>query len=444
MTKPQITHVRYLIVLMLFVASTFSYGDRVVLSIAAGNISHDLHLDPLRLGYLFSGFGWAYAAAQLPAGGLLDRFGSKRVYGISIICWSICAWLAGFTGYLAAIPAFYALFVLRLLSGLAQSPVFPGNGRIVAAWFPTSERGRASAIFNSSQYFSLVLFAPIMGSIVQATGWKECFWFAGAIGLLLALAWFQLVHGVESHPRISGDEVDLIQGGGGIANLDAARKSRANALTWSTVAWLLSQRMFVGIYIGQYCITTLTWFFLTWFPIYLTQTRHISIVKAGFLAALPALCGFAGGILGGVVSDRLLRSGHSLSFARKVPIVLGMMLAMTMVASNYATTSTTVMILMSLAFFGKGFGALGWTVVSDTSPRNLVGVNGGLFNLIGNLAGATTPPIIGLILKYTGSFNYALIFVATTALLAIIAYLVIVGEIKRIEAPMKSPSGVSA
>lgn len=444
MTKPQITHVRYLIVVVLFIASTFSYGDRVVLSIAAGDISRDLHLDPLRLGYLFSGFGWAYAAAQLPAGGLLDRFGSKRVYGISIICWSVCALLAGFTGFLAATPAFYALFVLRLMSGLAQSPVFPGNGRIVAAWFPTSERGRASAIFNSSQYFSLVLFAPIMGWIVHVSDWKECFWFAGVIGLALALVWFQAVHGVETHPRISQAEIDLIRRGGGLASLDARSATGSNTLTWSTVFWLLRQRMFVGIYLGQYCITTLTWFFLTWFPIYLTQTRHISIVKAGFLAALPALCGFAGGILGGVVSDRLLRAGHSLSFARKVPIVLGMMLAMTMVACNYASTSMTVMILMSLAFFGKGFGALGWTVISDTSPRNLVGINGGLFNLIGNLAGATTPPIIGLILKYTGSFNYALTFVAATALLAIVAYLGIVGEIRRIETPAESPSGVSA
>jgi MFS transporter, ACS family, glucarate transporter len=78
--------------------------------------------------------------------------------------------------------------------------------------------------------------------------------------------------------------------------------------------------MLVGIYLGQFCITTLTWFFLTWFPIYLGRARHLSIVKVGFLAALPALCGFAGGILGGGVSDELLRSGHSLSFARKLPI----------------------------------------------------------------------------------------------------------------------------
>jgi ACS family glucarate transporter-like MFS transporter len=427
------THVRYLILLMLFVASTFSYGDRVVLSIAGVALSRDLHLDALRLGYLFSGFGWAYVAAQLPAGGLLDRFGSKLIYGLSIICWSMCALLAGLTGYLPAVAAFYALFLVRLLSGLAQAPVFPGNGRIVAAWFPAAERGRASAIFNSSQYFALVLFAPLLGWMVLTWGWKQCFWFAGAIGLALSAVWFKVIEGVKTHPRISQQEIDHIEQGGGLANLDTNARARSNTLTWASVRWLLSNRMLVGIYLGQYCITTLTWFFLTWFPIYLSQARHMSIVKVGFLAALPALCGCAGGILGGVVSDRLLRAGRSLSFARKTPIVIGMSLSMTMIACNYVNTQTAVMVLMSLAFFGKGFGALGWTVISDTSPKGLIGLNGGLFNLIGNMAGVTTPIIIGYLVKRTGSFQDALIFVGLTALLAIVAYLPIVGEIKRVE-----------
>ena len=435
MQRERTTHIRYLIVLMLFIASTFSYGDRVVLSIAAVDLMRDLRLDPLRLGYLFSGFSWAYALAQLPAGGLLDRYGSKTVYGISIIGWSICALLAGLTGYLPAIAAFYALFALRLLSGLVQSPVFPGNGRIVAAWFPAAERGTASAIFNSSQYFSLVFFAPIMGWIVHLWGWKQCFWFAGAVGLAFSVVWFRVVYGVKTHPRISQAEIDTIEEGGGLANLDAAGRPRANTLTWSAIRWLLGKRMLVGIYIGQFCITTLTWFFLTWFPVYLSRARHISIVKVGFLAALPALCGCFGGILGGVVSDRLLRATGSLTFARKAPIVAGMALAMTMVACNYVSTRAAVVAFMALAFFGKGFGALGWTVISDTSPRSLIGINGGLFNLIGNLAGITTPIVIGYIVKRTGSFHGALVFVAATAMMAIVAYLPIVGEIRRLDVP---------
>jgi ACS family glucarate transporter-like MFS transporter len=110
-----------------------------------------------------------------------------------------------------------------------------------------------------------------------------------------------------------------------------------------------------------------------------------------------------------------------------------MLLSIIMVACNFTTVQTVVMVLMSVAFFGKGFGALGWTVIADTSPRELIGLNGGIFNLFGNIAGITTPIIIGLLVKRTGSFRDALIFVGATALLAIFSYLVIVGEIKRLE-----------
>jgi MFS transporter, ACS family, glucarate transporter len=189
----------------------------------------------------------------------------------------------------------------------------------------------------------------------------------------------------------------------------------------------------VGIYIGQFCITTLTYFFITWFPIYLVQARHMSILKSGIAAALPALCATVGGVLGGVSSDALLRRGRSLTFARKAPIILGLLLSVTMIACNWTNTQTLVLGLMSLAFFGKGFGALGWTVIADTSPRELIGLNGGVFNLFGNIAGITTPIVIGYIVKRTGSFHDALIFVGATALLAIFSYLVIVGEIKRLE-----------
>jgi ACS family glucarate transporter-like MFS transporter len=432
---PKTTHIRYLIVAMLFIASCFSYGDRVALSIAGTAMQKQLALDPVKLGWLLSGFSWAYVAGQLPSGGLLDRFGSKRVYGISIISWTVCAFLIGLAGYLATAWVFSAIFLLRLLSGLAQAPVFPGNGRIVAAWFPTAERGGASAIFNASQYFALVVFAPLFGWLTHSYGWKSCFWFMGVFGFVLAFAWWKLVYNVNDHPMISQSEIATIERGGGLVNVDrvAGAKPTANSLTWAGVAQLLRQRMLVGIYIGQFCITTLTYFFITWFPIYLVQARHMSVLKGGFAAALPALCGSIGGILGGVCSDTLLRRGRSLTFARKAPIIAGMLLSVTMIACNYTNVQALVMFLMSLSFFGKGFGALGWTVIADTSPKQLIGLNGGLFNLFGNTAGITTPLVIGYLVKKTGSFNDALIYVGVAALLAIFSYVVIVGEIKRLE-----------
>lgn len=432
MSARRTTHVRYLIVTMLFVASCYSYGDRATLSIAGTAMQKELALDPVRFGWLLSGFGWAYVLAQLPCGALLDRFGSKRIYGISIIAWSACAFLIGFVGHTTVAIAFSIIFVLRLLSGLAQAPVFPGNGRIVAAWFPTAERGRASAIFNASQYFALVAFAPVLGWLTHAHGWRSCFWFMGAFGFVLAIVWFRSVYNVKEHPLVSEAEIELIDRGGGLVNIDRTGARPAAALTWRGVSQLLEQRMLVGIYAGQFCITTLTYFFLTWFPVYLVQARHFSVIKGGFAVALPALCGSVGGVLGGVCSDMLLRSGRSLTFARKAPIIGGMLLSMTMIACNYAKSQALMMFLMSLAFFGKGFGALGWTVIADTSPKELIGINGGLFNLFGNTAGITTPIIIGFIVKKTGSFNGALVFVALTAAVAIVSYLVIVREIRRL------------
>ena len=435
MTDNKSTRVRYLIVAMLFIASCFSYGDRVALSVAGTAMQKQLGLDPLKLGFLLSGFSWAYVLGQLPSGGLLDRFGSKRVYGISILCWTIFAFLIGLTGYLFTAWVFTAIFILRLLSGFAQSPVFPGNGRIVAAWFPTAERGGASAIFNASQYFALVAFAPLFGWLTHRYGWQSCFWFMGLFGLALVFVWSKTVYNVKDHPLVSKTEIDYIERGGGLVNVDrvAGAKSTGSSLTWAGVAQLLNQRMLVGIYMGQFCITTLTYFFVTWFPVYLVQARHMSVLRGGFAVALPALCGSFGGILGGLCSDALLRRGHSLTFARKAPIIAGMLLSITMIACNFTNTQAMVMFFMSLAFFGKGFGALGWTVIADTSPKELIGLNGGLFNLFGNTAGITTPIVIGYIVKKTGSFHDALIFVGATAFMAIFSYLVLVGDIKRLD-----------
>jgi ACS family glucarate transporter-like MFS transporter len=427
------THVRYLILAMLFVASCLSYGDRVALSMAGTAMEKALSLSPVQLGVLLSGFGWAYLAGQLPSGGLLDRFGSKRVYGISIVLWSVCAFATGWCGYLPEAWIFSAIFLVRLGSGLVQSPVFPGNGRIVAAWFPTAERGAACAVFNASQYFALVVFAPAFGWLLaRGYGWRSCFWAMAAAGCVVAVAWWRLVYRVREHPLISPGEVEHIERGGGLVDLDSGGV-RANPVTWAGALQLLRQRMLVGIYLGQFCIVTLTWFFITWFPIYLVQARHMSILKGGLAASVSALCGSVGGVLGGVISDALLRRGRSLTFARKAPIVAGMLLSMAMIACNYASTQRAVMILMSVAFFGKGLGALGWAVIADTSPKELIGLNGGVFNVFGNAAGISTPIVIGYIVEKTHSYNGALLFVGLMPLLAIFCYLVIVGRIQRVE-----------
>ena len=428
------SRVRYAIVATLFFTTTVNYADRATLSIAGTSLAHDLHLDAVSMGYVFSAFGWAYVIGQLPGGWLLDKFGSKKVYIVSLLTWSGFTFLQGFVGWLNAASAVVVLFGLRFLLGLAESPSFPGNARIVAAWFPTAERGTASAIFNSAQYFSLVLFSPIMGWITQAWGWKYLFFFMGGIGVIQTWIFEKVIHGPREDRRVNAAELDYIERGGALVNIDDNRATTpGSGPRWAQIKQLISSRMMVGVYIGQYCITTLTYFFLTWFPVYLVQGRGMSILKAGFVATLPALCGFFGGVLGGVCSDWLLDRTRSLSVARKTPIVIGMVLSTSMIACNYVDAQWLVVLIMALAFFGKGIGALGWAVVSDTSPKQIAGLSGGLFNTFGNTAAITTPIVIGYLVHDTGHFDAALVFVGANALVAILSYLLVVGEIKRLE-----------
>ena len=431
------THIRYLILASLFVITTINYADRATISIAGAAIQDEFGIDSVSLGYIFSAFGWAYVLGQIPGGWLLDRFGSRRVYAASIFTWSLFTLLQSFAGYFSFFSVVTTLFLLRLMVGLAEAPSFPGNARVVAAWFPTAERGTASAVFNSAQYFATVLFAPIMGWITYSFGWEYVFLVMGAIGILFSFVWLRVVYNPTDHPWISEAELSHIEKNGGLVDMDRSSPSAAgkrdSGPTWSYVRQLLTNRMLLGVYLAQYCINAITYFFLTWFPVYLVQERGMSILKAGLIASLPAICGFIGGILGGVISDYLLRKGASLSVARKTPIVLGLSLATSMVIANYVEAEWLIVAVMALAFFGKGLGALGWAVVSDTSPKQISGLSGGIFNTFGNIASITTPIIIGYIISATGSFQMALVYVAFNAAVAVFSYLVIVGPIQRIE-----------
>jgi ACS family glucarate transporter-like MFS transporter len=432
---PPATRVRWLVLAMLFTVTTINYADRATISIAGADIRKAFDLSPVQMGYIFSAFAWSYVLAQLPGGWLLDRFGSKTTYFFGLVLWSLFTMFQGAVGFLTGGVAVAALFVLRLALGAAEAPSFPGNGRITSAWFPASERGLASAIFNSAQYFATALFAPIMGWLVHTFGWQSVFYVMGALGLALALAWNRVIYGPRAHPWVNQAEIDYIQAGGALVDLDGkGTVARPAAVaTFACIKELLGNRLLLGLYVFQYFINVLTYFFLTWFPVYLVTERHMTVLKAGLVASLPAICGFVGGVLGGWVSDRLIKAGWSLSAARKTPIVVGMLLAMSMIACNYAESDALVVAFMSLAFFGKGVGALGWAVVSDTSPKEAGGLSGALFNTFGNTAGITTPIVIGYILQVTGSFAGALTFVGVSAAVALLSMLLLVGDIHRVE-----------
>jgi ACS family glucarate transporter-like MFS transporter len=428
------SNVRWMIIAMLFFVGAINYADRAIFSIAGPSMMKSLGLDVVSLGYLMSTFGWAYVLGQLPGGWLLDRFGARRVYISSFFLWSLFTVLLGFAGYLGAAAA-AAIFILVFLMSLAESPSFPSNARIVSSWFPSNERGTAAAIFTAAQYFALVLFLPIMSWITHHHGWKAVYWFMGGLGIVFALLIPRLLFSPKDHPRINDAELEYITKGGALVEecptQDGVKSRKAPHIGY--LKQLLGNRMIQGIMLGQFCINVLIWFFTTWFPIYLAQARHLSLVKVGMIAVIPAVCGFLGGIAGGVFSDYLISKKYSLTVARKTPIIVGMLLAMSILGCIFVDTTSGVVAFLSIAFFGKGVGAMGWAVVTDTAPKEIVGLCGSLCNISGNMAGIVTPVVIGYIVQRTGSFNGALVFVALAALGAVCSYVFMVGKIERMQ-----------
>ncbi|WP_349885990.1 MFS transporter [Pantoea ananatis] len=429
------TKVRYSILLFLFLATVFNYADRATLSVVAPFMSQELGFDPEAMGLAFSAFGIAYVIMQLPGGWLLDRYGARMVYGCALIGWSLVTMLQG-TIYLYASPLI-VLVILRLLMGAIEAPAFPANSRLSVQWFPNKERGLVTSIYQSAQYISLGIITPLMTIILHNLSWHYIFYYIGAIGVILGIVWLFKVRDPLQHPKVNQEEIEYIRDGGGEPTLGS--KKAQEKITLAQFKSVCINRMMIGVYIGQFCVTSITWFFLTWFPTYLYQAKGMSILKVGFIASIPAIAGFVGGLLGGVFSDALLKRGYSLTVARKLPVICGMLLSCVIVIANYTSSEIVVVAAMSVAFFAKGFGNLGWCVLSDTSPKEVLGIAGGVFNMCGNMASIVTPLVIGIILANTQSFDYAILYVGSMGLLGLISYLFIVGPLERITLTSTKP-----
>ncbi|WP_369789434.1 MFS transporter [Rouxiella sp. WC2420] len=430
------SYVRIGILMMILFLSVVAYADRSILSISGSAIKDEFGLSSIQLGFILSAFSWAYVIGQIPGGLFLDRYGAKRVYGITLVLWSLSTLAMGFVGEFekGVAGAIFIMFSLRFLLGLIEAPSFPANARVTIMWFPRAERGRASSLFASSQYFAVAIFSPLSGWLVSEFGWQWPFFVLGIIGVGAFVVWMFFMREPRHHPLVSKQELDHIIDGGGLVDIDSVHERKAKSrLSRATINGLLTSRMLWCAYLGQYCIIALSYFFITWFPIYLVQARGMDILHAGFATVAPALCGFAGGIFGGYISDYLLLKGWSLSWARKTPYIVGMVMAATLIGAAVIDSNVWIVAIMSFAFFGKGVaaGAGTWTVISDTAPKEAVGLAGAIFNCVGNVAGIVTPIMFGYIVAITGNYSMGLLFVGAHCILGALLFLFVMGPIER-------------
>ena len=421
------TRHRYLVMLMIFICVVITYLDRSNISITAPSMRKELGLDTVQMGWVLSAFGWTYAFCQMPGGWLVDRIRPRYFYPGILILWSLATALLGIVG------SFISLFLIRLLIGALEAPSYMINNQVVTSWFPDRERAGAIGFYISGQFIGLAFLQPLLVWLVVEHGWRAVFFTTGIGGMVWGLVWLLAYRAPRESRRVNAAELELIETGGGLVDLGTADANKQKRkFSWADLGTVFKYRKLWGVYIGQFAVTSSQWFFLTWFPTYLVEFRHLSILKSGIYVSLPFIAAFIGVQLSGFASDRILRSGRSLGTARKSPIIFGLLLSSSIVGANYVDAPELVIAFMCVAFFGNGMASIGWSLISHVAPRQLIGLTGGTFNFISNLSGITTPLIIGY-LAQGGNFAPGLTYIATVAVIGALAYILMIGKLERVE-----------
>lgn len=405
---------RWVVILLCFLAIAVNYIDRANLAVAAPQIEKALGIGPAEMGVILSGFFWTYAFMQMPFGWFVDRVGARIALPLAVGWWSV------FTAATALTTSVMGMFGCRLLLGVGEAGAYPSCAKLVSQWFGVKERAIATSIFDSGSRVGSALSIPVVALIIGTLGWKAAFILTGLLGAVWIVGWIVI------YRNPAPDDVSSTQE----ATSTARASGKQSEVTWAS---LFRYRTLWGMMLGFFCLNFVIYFFITWFPSYLVQTRGFSLKSLGTLGMIPALVSIPGGWLGGYVSDALFRRGWSLTAARKTCMVGGMLLSSVITLSAF-TANTYLM----LAFFGIAYGSLAfaaasiWSLPCDVapSPRHVASISG-IQNFASNLAGIVITTFTGVMVSLSkGSFTIPLVVAGGFCVLGAFSYLVIVGRIE--------------
>jgi len=409
-----LNRLRWLFITLLVLGGIVNYLDRSTLSVGNTTIAGDLGLSNTQMGLLLSAFSWPYAIANLPAGFLVDKFGPKKMYAAAAGAWSTVTMLT------AVATSFGPLYAARVALGVAESPFFTSGLKVAERWYAKDERSIPLAVVNTGSQIANAIAPPLLTFLIIAFGWRGMFVVLGVVGVVVVALWWiayrdptaEEESSIKQSSVLSADEQQAID-----ATQDAGEATGSTLRTWAA---LLGKPNTWFMVIGAFGIFYTVWVYLTWLPGYLEKSRGFSLKEVGWVAALPYLCGIAGVLSGGFTSRALVVRGLPVLRARKLPIVVGAVLAAAAVLPVAYVESTVLSIVLLCVgyFFAQVPIGVIWTLASDIAPDHQVSSLGAIQNFGGFLGAACAPVVTGIILDRTGG-NYHYVFVIGGALLLV-------------------------
>jgi MFS transporter, ACS family, D-galactonate transporter len=415
--SPRETLRRWAVVLLLCVAFILAYIDRQTLSFALTDhgFKSFFRLNDNERGVLNSAFFWTYAALQIPAGWLVDRYGVKRPFAIGLAVWSI---LAGLTAWCGSATQ---LFTLRLLLGVGESVNTPAGMRWLRLNFRPADHGFVMGLYQAAAKAGPAIGAPLIAWLMLAYGWRGMFIAMGFASLIWILPWMLTVRDNDRE-------------------LEAAVLKRPGIPAVSFSGLLLNRAM-LGIIIGSFCYNYYNYFCLTWLPSYFAEQRGLSLNSTGWFTGF-SYWGFAiVSTAAGYWSDVLIRRGAAPIRTRRWFIIAGFLMASTEMIGAAAPSNNVALFFAVFSLSGLGLAtgnlwALTAAMIPGAPPARLAAVQ----NMALNIPGIVAPILTGWLKQSTGGYQAPMLANLFFLLLGISSYLILVRAKYAPGSPDLSPS----
>ena len=422
----RVTNLRWAIALILGFGVLVNYIDRGALSVASKPLHDELGMGPEQFGILSSAFFAVYAFSQIPIGYVLDRYGVTLISRIGAFLWSIAA------ACTALAPNFATIYAARLFLGLAEAPTFPANAKAVGYWFPRSERGFATSLFDAAAKLSNAVGVAFTAYLLVQFGWRGMFWWTAGLSFVFFILFYIFYRNPSADKRLTHAEAQYIREGGAEPETPAGETPRGASLLY-----LISQRKVWGLTVGFAAYGYLFAFLLTWLPTYLQTTFGVNILKAGgYVFLIWGVGTLTDLIVGGWLVDYLIKRGADANRVRKTVLIVGLVMGFAVIGAAYTKDINVAVTWITIAVAGISFHApVGWSIPALIAPANSTGQVGGIMNFLNNVAGFIAPTVTGYIVATTGSFNTALITAAIILIVGIVSYVLVLGRIEKIPEP---------
>jgi MFS transporter, ACS family, hexuronate transporter len=381
---------RWVVVSLLFFATTINYLDRQVIGLLKDSLAKDFNWSEKDYSRIVMAFSTAYALALLLFGGLIDRIGTRLGYAVSIVIWSVAAM------FHALASSTLGFSFARTALGLGEGGNFPAAVKAVAEWFPKRDRALATGIFNSGTNVAAIVGPPIIAWIYSSYGWRQAFLWTGALGFIWLIFWWWLYDIPSQKKNLSSEELAYIK-----SDSDSPKEQDSDKR--KKISWpeLFSYRQTWTIVLGKFLTDPVWWFYLFWIPTYFNTTYHLNLTSSAIHVSTVYVVASFGSILGGYLSGWLIRRGLPVYKARKLSMFFFACCVVPIFFVRYTTGIWPAVCLISLAAAAhQAWSANIYTIGSDIFPKHILSSVIGIAGMAGSVGGILFPFAIGIILDH--------------------------------------------